>query len=57
MGDILGCKLSGIEVVDAMSFYEEMTGKVMVEKINPSWFIFSGTSRMTAFRALLQTAV
>lgn len=48
VGDILGCKLSGIEVVDAMSFYEQMTGKLMVEKINPSWFIFSDSSRMTA---------
>jgi sugar transferase (PEP-CTERM system associated) len=48
VGDILGCKLSGIEVVDAMSFYEQMTGKLMVEKINPSWFIFSDSSRMTS---------
>lgn len=49
VGDILGCKLSGIEIVDAMSFYEQMTGKLMVEKINPSWFIFSNGSRVTLF--------
>ncbi len=54
VGEILSCKLSGIEVVDAMSFYEEMTGKVLVEKINPSWFIFSGSSRMTYFRRFIK---
>lgn len=47
--EILGCKLSGIEIVDAMSFYEQMTGKLMVEKITPSWFIFSNGSRVTPF--------
>ncbi|MBE0595955.1 MAG: sugar transferase, partial [Desulfuromonadales bacterium] len=49
VGDILGCKMSGIEIVDAMSFYEQMTGKLMVEKINPSWFIFSNGTRVTFF--------
>ncbi|MDA8087615.1 MAG: hypothetical protein M0Z75_13035, partial [Nitrospiraceae bacterium] len=39
--DILHCKFSGIEVVDAPSFYEEMTGKLLIENLRPSWFIFS----------------
>ncbi len=39
--DVLSCKFSGIEVVDAPSFYEELTGKLLIENINPSWFIFS----------------
>ncbi len=39
--DVLNCKFSGIEVVDAPSFYEDLTGKLLVENINPSWFIFS----------------
>jgi sugar transferase (PEP-CTERM system associated) len=44
---VLSCKLSGIEVVDAPSFYEKMTGKLLLEYINPSWFIFSRGFRLT----------
>lgn len=47
--DILGCKLNGIEIVDALSFYEQITGKLLVEKMHPSWFIFSNGSRVTPF--------
>ena len=45
--DILACKLGGLEVVDAVSFYEQMTGKLMIENIHPSWFIFSNGFRVT----------
>jgi len=39
--DVLDCKFCGIDIVDAPSFYEELTGKLLVENITPSWFIFS----------------
>ncbi|MDA8388103.1 MAG: hypothetical protein M0Z58_05495, partial [Nitrospiraceae bacterium] len=45
--DILHCKFSGIEVVDAPSFYEEETGKLLLENLHPSWFIFSDGFRLT----------
>lgn len=38
--EMLNCKLSGIEVLDEPSFFERLTGKLLVEGINPSWFIF-----------------
>jgi sugar transferase (PEP-CTERM system associated) len=47
--DVLKCKLRGIEVLDAMTFYERVTGKLMIENINPSWFIFSDGFRLTPF--------
>jgi sugar transferase (PEP-CTERM system associated) len=47
--DILKCKLNGIAVVDGLSFYEEITGKLAIENINPSWFIFSDGFRLTPF--------
>ena len=46
--DILSCKLSGIEVVDAPSFYEELTGKLLLDNLRPSWLIFSDGFRMTS---------
>lgn len=43
--DALSCKLNGIEVLDAASFYELACGKLMLEQITPSWFIFSSGFR------------
>lgn len=48
--DILRCKLSGVEVIDALNFYEQLTGKLLVENINPSWFIFSEGFCVTRFK-------
>ena len=51
--ELLSCKVRGIYIIDGESFYERITGKLMVEKINPSWLIFSDgfvksrTSRFT----------
>lgn len=47
MRDILKCKLKGVSIVDGLSFYEQVTGKLMVENINPSWFVFSDGFRLT----------
>jgi sugar transferase (PEP-CTERM system associated) len=45
--ELLNCKLAGIEVVDAPSFYESATRKLLIENITPSWFIFSHGFRVT----------
>jgi len=39
--ELLNCKIRGINIIDGQSFYERITGKLLVEKINPSWLIFS----------------
>lgn len=39
--ELLRCKMRGINVIDGESFYERISGKLLVEKINPSWLIFS----------------
>ncbi len=39
--ELLNCKVKGLSVIDGESFYERITGKILVEKINPSWLIFS----------------
>jgi len=39
--ELLKCKVRGINIIDGESFYERITGKLLVEKINPSWLIFS----------------
>lgn len=38
---LLQCKLFGVSVVDIVSFYEREAGKIMIDWISPSWFIFA----------------
>ncbi len=52
--DVLDCKFSGIEVIDAPSFYEELTGKLLIENITPSWFIFSNGFKITHARRIFK---
>jgi len=39
--ELLNCKVRGINIIDGESFYERITGKLLVEKINPTWLILS----------------
>ncbi len=39
--DLLDCKMGGIDVVDVLTFFERETGKIRLETLHPSWFIFS----------------
>jgi sugar transferase (PEP-CTERM system associated) len=48
--DLLICKLSGVDVLDSPSFYEKLSGKLLIENIQPSWFIYSNGFRVTVFK-------
>ena len=48
--EILDCKLSGIDILDGPSFYEQVTGKLLIEDIKPSWFIFSDGFNITSVK-------
>jgi sugar transferase (PEP-CTERM system associated) len=39
--ELLQCKIEGCNVVSGLSFYEGLTGTILVENVNPSWIIFS----------------
>jgi len=39
--DLLCCKMKGVTIVEGETLYEELTGKLFVERLNPSWLIFS----------------
>lgn len=57
LGDVMACKLDGIEVVDAPSFYEHITGKFFLEGINPSWIIFSEGFKVSRISKALKRGV
>ena len=39
--ELLECKLNGIRVSDALTYFERETGKVKLDLLYPSWMIFS----------------
>jgi sugar transferase (PEP-CTERM system associated) len=39
--ELLKCRVDGIDIIEGTSFYEMLTGKLIVEEINPAWLIFS----------------
>lgn len=53
-GQLLQCRVNGIEVIEGTSFYEMLTGKLIVEKINPSWLIFSEGFRKSWMRRVIK---
>ena len=38
---LFSCKLRGVDVIDAVTFYEKVTGKLLLEYIHPGWFVFN----------------
>ncbi|MGD8569427.1 MAG: TIGR03013 family PEP-CTERM/XrtA system glycosyltransferase [Gammaproteobacteria bacterium] len=39
--ELLDCKLSGVDVIDLLAFFEREVGKIKLDILNPSWMIFS----------------
>ena len=55
--ELLKCRVNGIEVIDGNSFYETLTGKLIVNAINPSWLIFSNGFHKSRTRRLMKRSV
>lgn len=43
--EFLGYKLRGIEIYDVPDFYEQLTGKILVNRLRPSWLLFTSDSQ------------
>ncbi|WP_169309008.1 TIGR03013 family XrtA/PEP-CTERM system glycosyltransferase [Desulforhopalus sp. IMCC35007] len=55
---LLKCKLAGTIVEQGVPFYERITGKIMVEKVDPSWIVFSdGFTVISRWRYLVKRLV
>ena len=55
--EILACKLRGIAVLDAPTFYERVMGKMLIEQITPEWFIFSQGFQISGLRRAVKRSV
>ncbi len=52
--ELIHCRTAGIEVIEGSSFYEMLTGKVLVTKIKPSWLIFSDGFRKSKTKTFVK---
>ncbi len=52
--ELIRCRTAGIEVIEGHSFYERLTGKLLVTRINPSWLIFSDGFRKSGLTSFLK---
>lgn len=39
--ELLDCRMSGIEIIDVLTFFEREIGKIRLDILHPSWLIFS----------------
>ncbi len=49
--DILRCRMHGIQVIDVSTFYERQLGKIKLDSLYPSNFIFSDGFRQAAIKS------
>lgn len=50
IGELLECKLEGINVIDLPSFFERETGDVPLDSLSPSWLVFSDGFCRSSYR-------
>jgi sugar transferase (PEP-CTERM system associated) len=48
--DLLECKMSGVDILDLLSFLERRTGKIRLDILYPSWLYLSSGFRESTFR-------
>ncbi len=54
IAELLSNKIRGRIIEDGISFYEAITGKILVEKVNPAWLIFSEGFDCSRFSLLIK---
>jgi len=57
MQEILECKLRGVRIEDWPTFYEKLTGKIIVQNLRPSWLVFSEGFNRTRVTRLVKRVV
>lgn len=51
---LLNCKMRGVTIEQGVTFYERMTGKILVERVDPSWIIFSDGFTLSRWKYILK---
>lgn len=57
IGELLQCRLAGIDVTELLTFLERETGRVRIDVLNPSWMIFGQGFRRDLLRRITSRAL
>jgi sugar transferase (PEP-CTERM system associated) len=52
--ELLDCKLQGVKVTDAATFFERETCQIRVDSLQPSWLVFGGGFDQSFFRIFMK---
>lgn len=52
--ELLDCKMSGVDILGMVSFFERRTGKIRMDMLNPSWLYLSDGFHVSAFRSVIK---
>lgn len=55
--ELLKCRMEGISIEEGIAFYEHLTGKLLIEKAYPSFFIFSNGFTKPTHHRVVKAAV
>ncbi len=55
--ELLKCRMEGISVEEGIAFYEYLTGKLLIEKTYPSFFIFSNGFIKSTYHRVVKAAM
>jgi sugar transferase (PEP-CTERM system associated) len=54
--DLVDCKMSGLDILDMVSFFERHTGKIRLDILYPSWLYLSEGFHESTFRNVIKRA-
>jgi len=54
--ELLDCKLNGIKIIDAATFFERETCQIRVDSLQPSWLVFGGGFDQSFVRVFIKRA-
>jgi sugar transferase (PEP-CTERM system associated) len=57
IGELLECRLAGVDVTELLTFLERESGRVRIDVLNPSWIIFGEGFRRGSLRQLTARAL
>lgn len=55
--ELLKCRVDGIEIIHGNTFYEMLSGKLIVEHLNPSWLIFENGFKKSFLKRLIKRCI
>jgi sugar transferase (PEP-CTERM system associated) len=55
--ELLECRIDGIEIEDGLSFFERLTGRILIDKANPSTLIFCRGFKKSPLKQMLKDSI